>query len=242
MTPRLSHIATALVLACALALAAPAAHAQDGLAVGVRVGVERYDLSDVRRWQEAERAQLEGLGVPAAVTDDFPPYLALGAEVSVPTWWDDRAGLSLRYGSTGGRVAYADYSGSVRADWVVQRWSAGAFVEQRLYQSGPFAAVLALHGLVDHGVVRFEGRTELYDESATDRLPDLTALSFSAEPELGVERAFGPLALRVRGGGGVSFGGMLRVDGERVGLPGSSGASSVQWLGWRFGLTARYAL
>ena len=242
MTRSLLPIATALALACSLASAAPDALAQNGLAVSVRVGVERYALDDVRRWQEAEQVQLEQLGIPAAVTDDFPPFLSFGAEVSLPTWRDDRAGLSVRYGSTGGRVAYADYSGSVVADWIVVRRSVGAFVEQRVFDSGRTAGVIALHGLVDYGTVRFEARSRLYDEAATERLPDLHALSVSAEPEVGVERVFGPLALRLRGGAGVSFGGALRADDERVGLPGSSGAASVQWLGWRLGFTTRYAL
>ena len=229
-------------LACSAAFGTPAARAQGGLALGLRVGVERYALDDVRRWQEAELAQLEALGVPATITDEFPPYLSFGAELSFPTWWDDRAGISFRYGSTGGRVAYADYSGAVTADWTVVRRSVGAFVEQRVFDSGTVASVIALHGLVDYGTVRFDVRSRLYDESDTERLPDLDALSVSAEPEVGVERLFGPVAVRVQGGFGVSFGGELRADGERIGLPGSSGAASVQWLGWRLGFTARYAL
>jgi hypothetical protein len=226
-----------LLVACACTV-----QAQGGLAIGLRVGVERYDLGALRDWQEAEQADGASIGVAAAITDAFPAYLAFGAEVSFPTWWDDRAGVSLRYGSTGGRVAYADYSGSIRADWVVQRWSIGAFVEQRLFEAGPFAAVLALHGLADYGTVDFEVATTLFDLSSAEQLPTLEAWSVSAEPEIGLERTFGPVAVRLRIGGGVSFGGVLEVEGERVALPGSDSGASLQWLGWRSGLTVAYSL
>lgn len=230
------------------ALGAVGAEAQS-FSLGLRVGVERYALGDLRSWQDGEIERVR-YSVPAEELSDFPAYLAFGAEIGLATSAYGRVGLSLRYGSTGGRHRYADRSGVIGSDWEIVRRSIGLFGETAFAQRGPYVAVFSLHALVDFGRARYESVFVLGDEMQRGTTsPTLAkARTYSVEPEVGVERQFGNAAVRLRAGFGVSTKEGLSLDalplftsvigGGEGTVPGSYASQPrLNWTGWRFGLT-----
>jgi hypothetical protein len=71
-------------------------------------GIASYQHADLRSYQQ----QIIGaLGVDATITDEFPAYYTYGVGITFnrPKW---TLSFELNHGSTGGRIYYADYSGS----------------------------------------------------------------------------------------------------------------------------------
>lgn len=218
--------------------AAPAsAQVFSGASVRVWVGAERYGLRDVRDWQSRERADLQGQGVPAEITDGFPTRPGVRVDVATRFLGEHRVGLSAGFGSTGGRLHYADYSGEVRTDWIVSRRSFGIFLEQAAAERATWATFVTTHGTLDLAQLRYDAYFQVGDVSDREEV-EFSAWSFSVEPELALEvRTFGSTFARVGAGFGYSFGGTLTLEGEPVGLSGSTSPLKLRWTGWRVGLT-----
>jgi hypothetical protein len=226
-----------LLVLIGLGLSASAqAQLVSGVSLRVRAGLERYGLQDIRKWQEQEQGTLRGLGVPAEITDAFPAHPGLRVEVATQLPNGHRLGLSAGYNSTGGRVHYADYSGEVRTDWVVARRSVGLFVEQLANERATWAIPVTLRGSLDLARLRYETLARLGNDVERGET-EFSAWSFSVEPEVGVEvKTFGSTFVRATVGFGYTFGGTLELDGEPVGLAGSSSPLKLHWHGWRTGL------
>jgi hypothetical protein len=208
-----------------------------GASVRVWVGAEHYGLGDVREWQRRERAEIRGQGVPVEITDGFPTRPGVRVDVATRFLGEHRVGLSAGFGSTGGRLHYADYSGEVRTDWVVSRRSFGVFLEQAAVERATWATFVTTHGTFDVARLRYDTSFRVGDAASREDV-EFSAWSFSVEPELALEmRAFGPTFARVGAGFGYSFGGTLTLDGEPVGLSGSTSPLKLRWTGWRVGLT-----
>lgn len=228
-----------LVLALGwLGAPAPAsAQVLSGASVRVWVGAERYGLRDVRDWQRRERADLRGRGVPVEITDGFPTRPGVRVDVATRFLDEHRVGLSAGFGSTGGRLHYADYSGEVRADWVVSRRSLGVFLEQAAVEHARWGTFVTTHATFDLARLRYDAYFQVGDVSDREEV-EFSAWSFSVEPELALEvRTSDATFARVGAGFGYSFGGTLTLDGEPVGLPGSTSPLKLRWTGWRVGLT-----
>ena len=229
-----------------LLLACGAAEAEAQFSLGLRVGMERYALGEVRSWQEDELERIR-YRVPAEAVGAFPAYLAIGVEAAVATGERSRVGLVLRQGSTGGRIRYTDRTGDVRADWQVRRLSAGLLGEVGVARSGPYTFLFGVHALVDFGRLRYENALVLGDVVLEETAPDpATARTYSVEPEVGVERQFGRVGARLRMGFGLSSSGKATLIPDRtiqdgnVVYPIPGLAPDLEWTGWRLGLSLVY--
>ncbi|MBF8965079.1 hypothetical protein I0P70_17660 [Pontibacter sp. FD36] len=109
----------------ALLLAAPAI-AQSSFSVMPRIGYGTFSMQGLKTVQEGFKYQND-LGLE--VVEEFPAYYQFGLQFRYNISERYAGGIVLETGSTGGRVAYADYSGSIRADQLVSYKSAGTFSE-----------------------------------------------------------------------------------------------------------------
>ena len=95
--------------------------AQPSTQVRLYAGLETHDLGDLKRWQREQQEDARGRGLPVRAVETFPAYAGVRLEVVHPLSASVRLGLGLGYGSTGGRLHYADYSGEARFDQAVSR-------------------------------------------------------------------------------------------------------------------------
>jgi hypothetical protein len=77
------------------------------------VGIATYAMKDFKELQEEFANQYV---FTPSITDEFPPYLYYEGSCQINLTTEFFTGVSLAYGSTGGRVQYRDYSGYLRAD------------------------------------------------------------------------------------------------------------------------------
>lgn len=74
-------------------------------------------------------------GIPLKVLSAFPPYWGWAAEGGRTFGKDFSVGLGISYTSTGGRVYYEDYSGSVSMDQVLSAYSLTPFFQVKINRS-----------------------------------------------------------------------------------------------------------
>lgn len=120
-------------LVLALLLAAPV-YAQSTFFIAPRMGYGSFNMSGMKSFQQE---LIDNMNVNARITTNYPAFYQYGVVLGYRVTDALTAGVILDAGSTGGRVAYADYSGSLRIDQLVKYRAAGAFVEHAFDNSNP---------------------------------------------------------------------------------------------------------
>jgi len=83
------------------------------ITLSLNVGVGTYAMNDFKKLQKQLQSQNY---LNPTITDEFPPYLFYEGTCHAALTSSIFTGVSVAYGSTGGRIQYRDYSGYVRAD------------------------------------------------------------------------------------------------------------------------------
>ena len=212
---------------------ASSADAQARFTARAHVGLEQHgDLGGVAPWQEAERSRLAARGIAAEPTSDFPAYLSLEGAVGV-VLGDVGLGVLAGFSSTGGRLAYADYSGSFVADRIAERSVLGLYGEAFPATVGPVRVGAGLTVRVNRTTVTYRRRVQIGDEEVEAADAELRGTPLSVEPAALAETTLlGPVSARVRLGWELSSSSGL--DGDSP-LPAEASASglSVGWSGLR---------
>lgn len=89
------------------------AAAQGGFYLEPRLGAGTFSMGTMKKWQKSVTS---GSFSNAKATDRFPPYFSFGVGVAKDLDEGIRFGVFVEHGSTGGRVAYGDYSGEFTID------------------------------------------------------------------------------------------------------------------------------
>jgi hypothetical protein len=85
--------------------------------INLAIGGATYAMGGFKRYQQEIAQQF---GFEPTITDEFPPYLFYEFSADVNWTRSFFSGVSVAYGSTGGRVQYRDYSGYRRADQLLR--------------------------------------------------------------------------------------------------------------------------
>jgi hypothetical protein len=101
-----------LIMAVLLVTAGTAA-AQARLSLEPRLGYGTFDMGLMKKMQTN---LITSTRVNAQATDSYGPYYQYGGNAVYTFWKHFNAGVFYEHGSTGGRVDYEDYSGSLRLD------------------------------------------------------------------------------------------------------------------------------
>ena len=226
----LSHMRSLLLF---FFVGAAVADAQPRFTARAHVGLDQHgDLGGVAPWQEAEGARLTTRGIPVEATSDFPAYLSIEAAAGV-AFGAVGVGVLGGYSSTGGRLAYADYSGSFVADRVAERSVLGLYGEAFPLDVGPARLGAGLTLRASRTTVSYQRQVQIGDEEVEAVTAQLRATPLSVEPAALAEVAvFGPASVRVRLGWELSSSSDL--DGTSL-LPSEARAGdvSVGWSGLR---------
>lgn len=108
----MSHLKT-LFLAVCLLLSASAAIAQSRVYLEPRLGFGTFRMQSMK---ELQRVMIANTDLNAQATDNFGAYVQFGLNVVSDLGENTRIGCFIEHGSTGGRVAYSDYSGEFLMD------------------------------------------------------------------------------------------------------------------------------
>lgn len=160
----------------ALLLAAPA-FAQSSFSVTPRIGYGNFSMQGLKTVQEGLILQ-NNLGLE--VVEEFPAYYQFGLQFRYNISARYAGGIALETGSTGGRVAYADYSGSIRADQLVSYKSVGTFSEY-LIQEGKLNWLAGVEVTAVRSALTLEITTQV-NEHKGHNLEELVALGVGIKP------------------------------------------------------------
>jgi hypothetical protein len=204
------------------------------LTAGIFTGVGWYSMSRLKEFQDL---RMQFTGLPAAVTDDFPPYINGGAEIGIMLRkFPSRVLLFYQYSSTGARIHSMDYSGEIKLDLLVNANQLGTSVEWDFWHKNIFSA----GGSIRFSYLNTEAKFSDYIRIGSEvQAGSARFLSRGAAVEPGVSAAVRVSVFRFALYGGYLFG---FSEGLWVG---SSGTQKVylkldddsnvepQWSGWR---------
>lgn len=101
------------LLAVCLLLTASTTIAQSKVYLEPRLGFGTFRMQSMK---ELQRVMIANTGLNAKATDTYGSYFQFGLNVVSDIGDQSRIGFFIEHGSTGGRVAYADYSGEFLLD------------------------------------------------------------------------------------------------------------------------------
>ncbi|MBF8962106.1 hypothetical protein I0P70_02510 [Pontibacter sp. FD36] len=120
----------------------------------------------MKSMKEFQQTLISRSNVNAKATDSFGPYFQLGLNAVMDLDEQTRVGLFVERSSTGGRVAYEDYSGELRYDTPVNYTALGAMLythEPILNSQLSFVAGIEASAFISR--LRIETYGRLYNES-----------------------------------------------------------------------------
>jgi hypothetical protein len=157
------------------------AYGQVRVSLEPRLGYGSYAMSDMKAIQADF---IRSVGVRARATDQFPAYFQRGLMLSIHLNERNRVSLVFEQGSTGGRVAYEDYSGSVQVDQLLQYTSFGSFFGREQSING-WSILYGLESTIIMSKFRMESAIKIdsYDYYDTE---DYRAVGLGTKPMVGI--------------------------------------------------------
>ena len=172
------------LLLAVLLLTAWAAAAQSSLFLEPRVGYGTFQMSSMKEFQQTIK---NGNSLDVRVTDNFGPYFQYGLGVGrfVRSY---RLGAFYEFGSTGGRVAYSDYSGEYRNDNILNYHATGVSFEHLApLGTGKFHFVKGIEANSVVSVLKVKEYARVFDESVSSN-DNFYAIGGGLKPYIGLHR------------------------------------------------------
>lgn len=176
MRNRFFILTASLILCVALQ-----AQAQARFSIEPRVGLGTYRMPQMKQLQQEIR---RGINVPAKATEEFPVYFNYGLIVSYHLNEQNRISLVAETGSTGGRVTYADYSGNLTYDQLLQYKSFGSLFG-REFGKEQIRFAIGLESTILFSELRFKSDVEIYGEGYSEA-DEFKAIGVGLKPFIGI--------------------------------------------------------
>lgn len=195
-------------------------------------------MSDLKKIQEA---QLRALPVEAEITSSFPPYWIYTLSGRDFRRGSLMIGLAGEIGSTGSRIYYEDYSGSIGIDQTLRFTSLSAHIgiwdelkEQKLYFS------VDLNPGVTYTSMRFRSFQSLGSYGPSEVTEELWSLSVALQPTFTITRRFGRFALNCFAGYHLTVlaGKLKSKENKDAYLVADGDPVKADWSGLRIGVSA----
>lgn len=226
-----------LILSIALLLMTITSMAQIGF--GYRFGIGNYKMSEMSSFLNVIQSGIKlDYPVPISVTDNFPNHYTNNGEVTYSVKNSDY-GINVTYLSTGGRLAYSDYSGAIAYNLNANAYRIGALYRNYFFQTNQgHENNLSLFAEISPAVTFNNITSDGYYETQSGRkeidkkhIVESKSTGFSITPYVGVQWNF------IK-----SLGANLGV-GYNAEIPGKSSEmrdSKIDWTGLRVGLGLSY--
>lgn len=154
---------------------------QTRFSVEPRFGLGTYSMPQMKLMQQEIR---RGLAVPAKITESFPAYVNYGLALYFHLNNQSRISVFYESGSTGGRVTYSDYSGSLSYDQLVQYKSFGSLLG-REFNAQMFRFMIGLENSIILSNLDIKGHLTVYDQSDTEQ-ERFQTIGYGIKPLIGL--------------------------------------------------------
>ncbi|WP_299762572.1 hypothetical protein [uncultured Pontibacter sp.] len=213
------------------------AAAQSKIYLEPRLGFGTFRMSSLK---ELQQTVISNSGVSSKAVDTYNPYIQFGLGVVKEMDENTAIGLLLERGSTGGRVAYEDYSGELLFDTPVHYNAIGAMIytHNAIATSNlEFVAGVELNVFLSQ--LKTETYARLYDATETDE-DKFNSKGIGLKPYMGLQYPAFNLPLKLTVGYMASASQAFHVPGEKKQyLVRNSNSDKLEpgWSGLRLNLT-----
>ncbi len=156
--------------------------------IGLSTGYGTYSMRNLKEFQ---KELLTDFPEDSRITETFPGFMYY--ELSAVKWFDDEkylSGLSIAYGSTGGRIHYRDYSGEVGGNQLIKYFNLTLPFGVKLYDNEKsFRLWLDIKPHVSVSRLDLEFYSRLGNQSDFDSF-GFRSLNFGLEAGLRAQRSF----------------------------------------------------
>ncbi len=132
--------------------------------IGIELGYGTYSMEKMK---DLQQYFIDNSGIPLTVNESFPsyPYYQLKYSYTIEK---SEFGGNLRYASTGGRISYADFSGSLILDQLLQLYSFGVHYAHFVANDENWS--IKLKGIVfyNYSNLNLDEELILYEEEAVE--------------------------------------------------------------------------
>lgn len=199
------------------------------------IGYGGYDMPGMIDFQNGLKDQIP---VNARTVEEYPDFMNLSLYSRITLDSVFSIGPFIRYQSTGGRVSYKDFSGSITLDNNISAFALGATSEMILQRKKMSYLALNLNAGVFFTQDKFEYKTLIYDEQESTSLV-FNSTNFFLEPGVNYNlQLIHPLNIFVAAGYCIDIGANLSPSGNRRAILANSEGQNVKssWTGYRFGV------
>lgn len=201
-----------LTLLVVLLLFSSTVMAQSRIYLEPRLGYGNFQMKSMK---ELQQSIISRSGVNAKATDTFGPYFQYGLSVVTDLDEKARAGVFVERGSTGGRVAYKDYSGELQFDNLVSYNAVGAQIYSHMpIRNSQVSFVSGIEASVLFSRLRMEGYSRLYNTSESSE-EKFNSTGIGLKPFVGLQYPILNIPASLTLGYLASRNGPFHVPGER---------------------------
>lgn len=203
------HLKIYLLAVCLLLAGTTAA--QKKVYMEPRLGFGTFRMASLK---ELQQTVIRQTGVNAKATDTFSPYFQFGFGLVRDLDEQTRIGLFAEHGSTGGRVAYEDYSGEIRFDTPVNYHALGATLySHKPIEGSRFSFVAGTEVNVFFTRLKTEVYARIHDTSESSE-DSFSSTGFGLKPYVGLEHLMNAMPVRLTLGYMASASKPFHVSGE----------------------------
>lgn len=234
---RFSKLLIAIGCAGMITLLAQGAHAQMPAKLYAYWGYGKYGMGEMKSFQQSS---IEGLPVNARATDQFPAHFLYGLKFAFHSPVEDRYGIVAEVGSTGGRIAYADYSGSYLFDQLLRYKRLGVVLERYHPLPKGFVGWLGIEISGVRSTLVFEEEVQIYQVGSSTDSYTFHAWGGSVQPTATLEKSLYGLKVGLQAGACLNFNEGFRLKGNRdaklINVQKEGREVGPSWSGFRIGL------
>jgi hypothetical protein len=202
-------------------------------------GYGSYGMRDMKEFQQASR---ESMYFNAQVTDQFPAHFLYGLKYMFKSPIEDRYGIVAEMGSTGGRLAYADYSGTYQFDQLLRYKRLGVVVERHHPLPKGLTGWLGIEVSALRSTLILEEEIKLTKGGKSEDSYTFYAWGGSVQPTASLEKTVGRLSLGLQAGVCLNVNETFYLKGERkaklINAHQNNEKVGPGWGGFRLGIKA----
>jgi hypothetical protein len=200
-------------------------------------GYGAYQMEALKNLQED---YVESFDLPLRVMDSYPAFYNYQVQVAIPDGYG-KWGPIVGMATTGSRVSYGDYSGTlIRDEWLKTR-QVGLFYEINAWEIKPFSLDVSLQAMVNFSSYKAIAKIDLTDaDDPLEQVLEGNARGYGIQPNLVFHYRHEPFLVGVQAGYHYGEGGIIYADKKRD-QPIQSFYTNEKlrpsWNGWRAGLS-----
>ncbi len=187
-----------------------AAHTQT-ISIRINSGINFFNMKDLKEYQGMMNVNWFG----TKAVKSFPPYFNYQLQTTLHFSQHIEGGIYTDYTSTGGRLDYKDYSGEIRYDQVVSRFSIGALFEYKIFKVDIFSIDLSSKLSYQTSKLKLESLLQLQGDEQS-RTSEYTSDGIGIEPGAAAGYSYSFFLIRLEASYQLSFSGAYTSGGHKL--------------------------